>query len=60
MQMGELKGRWEKERDLVSRIREVREKLEINVQAAVAAAAVVVIAPPGKLPSRSKQNAWCS
>jgi type VI secretion system protein VasG len=34
--LAELQARWEKERDLVSRIREVRGKLESSVQAAAA------------------------
>jgi len=44
-QLAELKARWEKERDLVSRIREVRAKLEGEAQPAAASAAAAAPAP---------------
>ena len=54
--LGELKGRWEKERDLVGKIREVRGKLEAasgaaGAQASSAGAAVQTAADPSALRS---------
>jgi type VI secretion system protein VasG len=43
--LAELKARWEKERDLVSRIREIRAKLEGEAQPAAAPAATAAAAP---------------
>jgi type VI secretion system protein VasG len=44
--LGELTARWEKERDLVSKIREVRAKLEGEAQPAEAAAPAAATAAP--------------
>jgi type VI secretion system protein VasG len=45
--LAELQGRWEKERDLVGRIREVRGKLEGSAQAAAAGSAATAPATDG-------------
>jgi type VI secretion system protein VasG len=55
-QLAELEGRWDKEKELVSKIRELRSKLETAGKPAPAAAAPEVAAAPAPAASPLEQN----